>query len=132
MSEPLRPAPEGRVIAWIDAQPLETLYLSVISVAELRSGVALLPAGRRRSNLQEHLEQRVLPMFAGRMLAFDMACSHAYAELLPKARAAGQAVETADAFIAAVAIANGFTVATRDTRPFRAAGVTVVNPWDDT
>ncbi|MDR1063135.1 MAG: type II toxin-antitoxin system VapC family toxin [Azoarcus sp.] len=130
VSEPLRHAPEARVIGWLDAQLLETLYLSAITVAELRAGVALLPTGKRRSTLHENLEKRVLPMFVGRVLPFDMACTNAYAELLARTRAAGQVVDTADACIAAVAIANVFTVATRDARPFRAAGVTVINPWE--
>jgi len=132
VSEPLRPAPEARVIEWIDAQPLETLYLSAITVAELRAGMALLPTGKRRSNLQEYLEKQVLPMFAGRVLPFDMACTNAYSELLAKVRTAGRGIETADAFIAAIAVANGFTVATRDTSPFQAAGLTVINPWGGT
>lgn len=80
VSEPLRHAPEARVIEWIDAQPLETLYLSAMAVAELRAGVALLPSGRRRTALHENLEKRVLP--------FDLACTSAYAELLAKARKA--------------------------------------------
>lgn len=130
VSEPLRHAPDEHVIKWIDAQPLETLYLSVITVAELRARVALLPTGRRRANLHENIERQVLPVFAGRVLPFDMACTNAYASLLEKARAIGQVVETADACIAAIAITNGFAVATRDTRPFLAAGVTVINPWE--
>ena len=69
-------------------------------------------------------------MFANRVLSFDMACTTAYAELLAKSRAAGLALETADAFIAAVALANCFAVATRDTRPFEIAGVDVINPWE--
>ena len=69
-------------------------------------------------------------MFANRVLSFDMACAKAYAELLAKSRAAGLAVETADALIAAIALANGFAVATRDTNPFEAAGVSVINPWE--
>ena len=68
-------------------------------------------------------------MFANRLLSFDMACTKAYAALVAKSRAAGLVVETADAFIAAVALANGFAVATRDTRTFEAAGVNVINPW---
>ena len=68
-------------------------------------------------------------MFANRLLSFDMACTKAYAALVAKSRAAGLVVETADAFSAAVALANGFAVATRDTRPFEAAGVNVINPW---
>ena len=129
VSEPLRPAPDTRVIAWIDAQPLETMYLSAITVAELRAGVALLPAGKRRSGLQQNLEQRVLPLFAGRVLPFDQACTRAYAALMTKARKAGLAVATADGYIAAIAVANGFTVATGDTAPFRAAGAGVIDPW---
>ncbi|MGA0587595.1 type II toxin-antitoxin system VapC family toxin [Dyella sp. KRB-257] len=129
VSEPLRHAPEARVIEWIDAQPLETLYLSAITVAELRAGVALLPAGKRRAGLHDNLEKRVLPLFVGRVLPFDMACTNAYAELMAKARAAGLAVGTADGYIAASAAANGFAVATRDTGPFQAAGLATINPW---
>jgi predicted nucleic acid-binding protein len=130
VSEPLRHAPEARVIEWIDAQPLETLYLSAITVAELRAGVALLPAGKRRAGLHDNLEKRVLPLFVGRVLPFDMACTNAYAELMAKARAAGLAIATADGYIAASAAANGFAVVTRDSSPFQAAGLTVINPWE--
>lgn len=129
ISEPQRREPNTRVLEWIDAQALETLYLSVITVAELRAGIALMPTGKRQSILHENLEKRLLPMFANRVLSFDLACTKAYAELLAKARAAGLAIETADAFIAAIALANGFAVATRDTTPFEAAGLNVINPW---
>jgi hypothetical protein len=129
ISEPLRHAPEARVVNWIDAQLLETLYLSAITVAELRAGVAWLPSGKRRSGLHESLEKRVLPLFAGRVLPFDLACTQAYAELMAKARTAGLAIAAADGYIAAIAAANGFAVATRDTGPFEAAGATVINPW---
>jgi toxin FitB len=129
VSEPLRPAPDARVIAWIDAQALETLFLAAITVAELRAGVALLPAGKRRDNLQESLETQVLPLFASRMLPFDFGCTQAYAQLMAKACTAGLAVASADGYIAAIAAANGLTVATRDTGSFKAAGVPVINPW---
>ena len=108
---------------------METLFLSAITVAELRAGVALLPAGNRRAGLQENLEKRVLPLFAGRVLPFDLACTHAYAAPMAKARGAGLAVATADGYIAAIAASNGFAVATRDTSPFEAAGVAVIDPW---
>ena len=130
ISEPLRPAPENRVIEWIDAQALETLYLSAITVAELRFGMASLPAGKRRVGLQESLEKQILPLFAGRVLPFDMSASQAYSELMAKARAAGLAIGTADGYIAAIAAANGMMVATRDASPFEAAGVDVINPWE--
>ena len=130
ISEPQRQSPNARVVDWIDAQALETLYLSAITVAELRAGIALMPTEKRRDSLHDNLEKRLLPMFANRVLPFDMPCSKAYAELLAKAHAAGLAIETADTFIAAIALANGFIVATRDTNPFEAAGLTVINPWD--
>lgn len=129
VSEPLRASPEARVVEWIDAQPLETLCLSAITVAELRAGVALLAPGKRRAALHEALERRVLPLFSGRVLAFDLACTQAYAELTAKARSSGLAVATADGYIAAIAAANRFTVASRDTGPFEAAGINVINPW---
>ncbi|MFZ5542207.1 MAG: type II toxin-antitoxin system VapC family toxin [Pseudomonadota bacterium] len=129
ISEPLRHAPNARVIEWIDAQALETLYLSAITVAELRACVALLPAGKRRTGLHDNLERRVLPLFVGRVIPFDMACTKAYAQLMAKARSAGLAVAAADGYIVASAAANGFAVATRDTGPFQAAGVALINPW---
>jgi len=129
ISEPLREAPEARVIAWIDAQAVETLYLSAITVAELRFGVAVLPAGKRRDRLQMRLEREVLPLFSGRVAAFDLDASQTYADLMAQARAEGRAIEKADGYIAAVAAARGFIVATRDVGPFEAAGLVVVNPW---
>ncbi|MGY0195475.1 PIN domain-containing protein [Leptothrix sp. BB-4] len=129
VSEPLRQTPAAAVIEWIDAQPMETLFLSAITVAELRAGVAMLAAGKRRSHLQDNLETRVLPLFAGRILPFDMACTKAYAGILAKARGKGLAIATADGYIAAIAASHGFTVASRDTGPFEAAGVDVIDPW---
>jgi predicted nucleic acid-binding protein len=129
VSEPLRRAPDARVIDWIDAQAIETLFLSAITVAELRAGLALLPAGKRRTSLQDGLEERVLPQFVGRVMPFDLGCTRAYAALVAKARASGRAVSTADGCIAAIAMASGFAVATRDTAPFEAAGVAVIDPW---
>lgn len=129
VSEPLRAVPEPCVAEWLDAQALETLYLSAITVAELRFGVHALPAGRRREGLHEDLEQQVLPMFTGRVLAFDLAGSQAYAELMARARSVGFAVSVSDGYIAATAAANGMMVATRDTGPFQAAGLKTVDPW---
>lgn len=131
ISEPLRREPEPGVIEWIDAQALETLYLSAITVAELRSGIALLPAGKRRTSLQESLERRVLPLFSGRVLPFDLPCTQTYSEIIAKTQKAGLAIATADGFIAATAVTNGFAIATRDTSHFEAAEVAVINPWGE-
>ncbi len=129
VSEPLKASSDPNVLAWIDAQMIETLYLSTISLAELRFGIAALPEGKRRETLRTRFEQQVLPLFAGRILPFDESASQAYAVLRARARAAGQAITPADGYIAAIAAAYGFTVATRDTSPFEAAGLAVINPW---
>lgn len=129
VSEPMRPAPAASVVAWINAQPLDTLYLSAVTVAELRVGIAQLPDGKRKIGLHEDLEQRLLPLFAGRVIAFDLACSEAYAERVSMARKAGRMIVGADAYIAATAANLGFVVATRDAAPFEAAGLKVINPW---
>jgi toxin FitB len=129
ISEPLRKTPDPNVVAWIDAQPLETLYLSAITVAELRFGVASLPTGKRRQRLHESMENRVLPLFTGRVLAFDLPASQSYAELMSRARIAGLAIGAADGYIAATAAANRMAVATRDAAAFEAAGIPVIDPW---
>ena len=130
ISEPLRPAGDAAVLAWIDEQIVETLYLSAISLAELRLGMATLPAGKRKDMLHSSFEQRVLPLFAGRILPFDSAASEAYAVLRARARAQGKAIAPADGYIAATAKSHGLIVATRDTSPFEAVGLTVINPWN--
>ena len=130
VSEPWKPAPSARVLAWIDAQAVETLFLSAITVAELRFGITAMPAGKRRTILHERLERDVLPLFAGRILSFDIDASRAYADLMAKARASGRAVGICDCFIAATAVARRLAIASRDVKPFEAAGLEVINPWD--
>ena len=130
VSEPLRPRPAQQVIAWLDAQPTEILYLSAITVAELRAGVGLLPNGKRKRLLHESLENSILPMFTSRILPFDFSCTDAFAEIIARTRQTGQAISAADSYIAAIAATNRFVVATRDVRPFEAAQVPIVNPWE--
>ncbi|WP_081085816.1 type II toxin-antitoxin system VapC family toxin [Burkholderia cepacia] len=129
ISEPLRREPNAAVIEWLDAQNVETLFLAAISLAEIRLGVAVLPEGRRREWLHQSIEQRVLPLFRGRILPFDDAASKAYASLRARARAAGVAIAPSDGFIAGTAEANGLIVATRDATPFEAMGIRVIDPW---
>ncbi|OTA19113.1 twitching motility protein PilT [Xenorhabdus beddingii] len=131
ISEPMRQVSEPQVIKWIDAQLIETLYLSAITVAELRFGISSLPAGKRREKLQQSLEKQILPLFAGRILPFDLLASQSYGEVMVKARSTGLAINVADGYIAAIAIANNMMVATRDVSPFKAAGVNVINPWEE-
>ncbi|WP_372785309.1 type II toxin-antitoxin system VapC family toxin [Phenylobacterium sp.] len=130
VSEPLRPTRDPNVLAWLDRQNIETLFLSAISLAELRYGVAALPDGRRKGGLGAALEGRIVALFGPRVLAFDSAAADAYAVIRARAKTAGKAIAATDGYIAATAVAHGFTVATRDTAPFVSAGVPVINPWE--
>lgn len=129
ISELWKAEPDANVLAWVDAQPVETLCLTTITVAELRYGLATMPQGRRRETFLDRLEREVLPAFSGRILSFDLDASQAYAQLMARARDEGKAIGTADGYIAATVAARGLTVATRDTSPFEAAGLRVINPW---
>jgi predicted nucleic acid-binding protein len=129
ISELWKITPAANVLTWVDAQAIETMYLSAITVAELRFGLATMPDGKRHKIYQNRLENDVLPAFLGRVLPFDLDASRAYADFMAHAKVAGKAIGKADGYIAATAMARGFMVATRDTRPFEASGVPVINPW---
>lgn len=130
LSEQFQANPNKGVLAWLNEQALETLYLSVMTVAEIRAGVALMPQGKRKRLLGENIEENLLPLFAGRVLPFDVSCTRAYAKVLAAAKKAGSGIAAADAVIAATALDGGFMVATRDTSPFEASGLKVINPWE--
>lgn len=129
ISEPMGPTPDPRVLTWFDTQTAETLYLSAVTVGELRYGLSILPTGRRRDILTERLEQQTLPLFTDRILPYDVAATVHYARLMSEARAAGLAIAIADGMIAATAATAGYAVATRDRSPFEAAGIPTVDPW---
>lgn len=131
ISELWRQAPDPNVLVWVDAQAIETLYLSAITVAELRYGLAVMPDGKRRNTYQDRLEGEVLPAMAGRILPFDLPASRAYADLMAQARSNGKAISEADGYIAAIATVHNLVVATRDTSPFEAADLSVISPWED-
>lgn len=129
ISEPARLAPDPVVVAWLDRQVLETLFLTATSLAELLTAVELLPSGARKQRLEE-ISKRLQAAFAGRILPFDEDAAIAYATLWGRARRSGRAISENDGQIAAIASIRGFSVATRDTAPFVAAGVPVVDPWE--
>ncbi len=130
ISEPLRPVSDPAVGEWLDRQILETLHLTTLTLAELRFGVACLPSGRRRDRLQHRIEDEIIAAFRGRILSFDEPASAAYAELRARARARGEAIAATDGYIAGIAAAHGFAIATRDRAPFEASGLVVINPFE--
>lgn len=129
ISEAMKPQPHPAVRAWLNDQAAETLYLSSVTLAELLFGIAALPAGKRKDMLAPAIDG-LLELFQGRVLPFDTEAARQYAELAVIARAAGRGFPTPDGYIAAIAVSRGYIVATRDTAPFQAAGVAVINPWE--
>ena len=130
VSEAMKTQMNPAVLVWLDKQGASDLYLTATSLAELRLGIEILPIGRRKAFLAGALERVVRQATGNRVLAFDMDAARMYAEIVSLARAKGLAIGIADGQIAAVAAVHGFTVATRDTSPFEAAGVGFVNPWE--
>ena len=131
VSEPLRSNPDPAVQRWLDRQRAETLFLTATDLAELLSGIRILPAGRRKTSLSTSLRKLLESLFGERVLPFDTPAATEYAECMGRARIAGYVIGVADAQIAAIAAVHGFIVATRDTKPFTAAGLKTINPWDD-
>ncbi|RYX95032.1 MAG: type II toxin-antitoxin system VapC family toxin [Comamonadaceae bacterium] len=129
VSEPMRATASPAVIEWLDAQASETLYITAVSVAELLTGIEVLPTGKRKKELAKALAELMDTLFADRILAFDQAAAMEYAALTARARSAGRLISMADGMIAAIAASRNFVVATRDTDPFQAAGLTVIDPW---
>ena len=129
VSEPMKVNADPAVAAWLDRQAAETLYLTAVSLAELLVGVETMPAGKRREGVGAALGELLSRLFGARIMPFDENAARAYATLVARARANGCALSAADAEIAAIATVKGFTVATRDTAPFVAAGVPIVDPW---
>ncbi|ANE54670.1 type II toxin-antitoxin system VapC family toxin [Methylomonas sp. DH-1] len=129
ISEAMRPEPHPAVLAWLNEQVAETLYLSTVTLAELLFGIAALPAGKRKDMLTKILEG-LLQLFGDRVLPFDTDAARQYAELAITARTGGRGFPTPDGYIAAIAASRGFAVASRDTAPYKAAGVSVINPWE--
>ena len=128
VSEAMKPRPHPEVRTWLDDQVAETLYLTSVTLAELLFGIGALPTGRRKDALAQTLDG-LLELFGDRVLAFDTDAARHYAELAVTARATGKGFPTPDGYIAAIAAAHGFTIATRDASPFQAVGLKVINPW---
>lgn len=129
VSEAMKPEPHPAVRTWLNDQATETLYLSSVTVAELLFGIRALPVGKRKDMLAQTLDG-LMRLFRDRVLSFDIDAARCYADLAVTARIAGRGFPTPDGYIAAIAASRGFIVASRDTDPYEAASVTVINPWD--
>jgi toxin FitB len=131
LSEIRRPKPEPKVLAFIAACPLDELYISAVTLAELRFGIERLDAGERRDELSGWLTHTVRPMFHQRVLPVTEDILFRWRVLMEEGRKVGHTYSQPDLLIAATALHHGFTVVTRDRDDFDKAGVTVINPWQE-
>jgi predicted nucleic acid-binding protein len=130
ISEPLKLLPSRKVVDWLDAQTPDTLYLSATAYAESLTGFERMPEGRRKTDLVAAFSRLIVAVIGDRVIAFDQTSAAVHAKLMAEAGAKGVTVSFADCQIAAVAKLHDLTVATRDTGPFLAMGVRVIDPWE--
>lgn len=129
VSELMKSAPEPAVMAWINAIPNATVFVSSVTRAEIFYGVALVSDGKRRQGLAQAARTTFETYFRGRILPFDSEAADAFAELAASRRLSGRPISQADAQIAAIARSRGAELATRNVRDFEGCGVELINPW---
>lgn len=129
ISEMTRPLPSAAVLAWLAAVEQNDVYLSAVTIAELRYGVERMPSGQRRKRLSDWLFVDVPMRFGGRILPIDETVAHAWGQAVAMADAAGSPIAVIDAFVLATAVVHKLTVVTRNERDFRMLAPDVVNPW---
>ena len=125
----MRDEPEAEIIAWLDSQSVESVWTTSITVYELRFGIELLPAGRRRRQLDEAFTAVIEQDLEGRVLPFDATAARLAGTVAAEYRRAGRSLEIRDVQIAGIARARKATLATRNTKHFEGIGLTLVNPW---
>lgn len=129
LSELLRANPDAGVIAWFAAQHADALFVSAVTQAEMLFGAALLPGGRRRAQLEQHLHAMFDEDFARRVLPFDSDAARIYAGVVAGRRQAGRPISQVDAQIAAIALAQRASLVTRNVDDFEGCGLTLLNPF---
>jgi predicted nucleic acid-binding protein len=129
LSEIRRRKPQRKVVAFVAERPLDLLYVSTVTLAEIRFGIELVTDPRRRAELDGWLTHKVRPLFAQRVLEVDEDVLFKWRLLVEGGRKSGHTYSQPDLFIAATAIQHGLTVVSRDTREYERAGAPVVNPW---
>lgn len=131
LSELMKERPAEQVVSWMNQQPASTLAVSAITEAEIFYGIALLTDSKRKEMLRAAAAAMFAEDFSGRVLPFDSAAAHKFAELAANRRLIGRPISQADAQIAAIATANGTSLATRNTSDFEKCGVKLIDPWND-
>ncbi len=130
LSELMRPKPNAGVIGWLDSLPDDDVWISAVTVGEIRLGLALLPEGRRKQILSGLAEQMFEDEFSEKCLPFDYQAAGEYAEIVSSLSRQGKPITVEDAQIAAIALTANLALATRNTRDFQGLeGLKLVNPW---
>ena len=129
-SELIRARPEPRVANWVYAKDEQSLYLSAVSIGELRRGFVILPASKRRTELEQWFENDLMPRFRGRILPVTYSIANRWGILGGECQLRGTPLSMADGMIAATALEHDLAVVTRNVKDFAGLGVTVFNPWD--
>lgn len=132
LSELRRKKPDRNVVAFVSSQPLDRLYVSIVTLAEIRSGIELLPEAPLRIQLQDWLTHRVRPMFAERIVPVSEDVLFKGRLLVEEGRKIGHTFSQPDLFIAATALHHGLTVVSRDVGDYARARVPLFNPWEKT
>jgi toxin FitB len=130
LSALMRKVPETPVVAWLDRQPAESVWITSITLFESRFGLALLPKGRRRKTLETTFARLLDEDLQNRVLDFDGAAATEAAALAAARQKAGLPVDIRDTLIAGIALARRATLATRNAKHFRDLTIQVINPWD--
>jgi predicted nucleic acid-binding protein len=131
ISEPLRTRPDPRIRAWLDAATQQSLFLCTPVVAEIRFGIERLASGARRDRLEKWCVSIEEDIFVDRILSFDRSAAHEFGRIVALRERLGRLIKPLDAQIAAIAIANGMALATRDANDFAGLGFEVINPFAD-
>src|SRR4051794_31500253 len=131
VSEVMRPRPEPRVMDWLQAQAIQELATTTITLAEIGLGLARLPESRRRFNLETKFQTFVARGLGPRVYGFDAAAASVYGEMAAARERGGRPLSGFDGLIAAIALARDAVIATRNVGDFADCGVLIVNPWDD-
>jgi predicted nucleic acid-binding protein len=130
LSEMMRPKPNDDVILWLNQQDSQGLFISSISIAEISYGLYVLPKGKRKQNLQQRFELFVRKAFQFRLLDFNEQAGNIYGKVMGEVKLTGHPMSVADGQIAAIALAKGFTLVTRNIKDFEYSGVVLINPFE--
>jgi len=129
VSEWVKPRPNRGLVAWLAEVDEDRVFLSVVTLAELRHGIRRMEEGHRRRRLEVWLSEEIPLRFEGRLLPVDAAVADRWGEVVARREAAGRPIGVMDAFIAATAVVHGLKLVTRNEADFRSAVNELVNPW---